>query len=75
MNISMVNRIADEPDPHARVRMLIKLLRTVMPDVTFDQDAFLTEMDGKSAFITAAIVSGGHVHDMAMVFHGSAASG
>jgi hypothetical protein len=73
--IDVINRVADEADPTARVKMLIKLLRTAIPDVTFHQDAFLTELDDKAAFIASAIVSGGHVHDMAMVFHGVASGG
>ncbi|HEY4153514.1 MAG TPA: hypothetical protein VGM38_09355 [Pseudolysinimonas sp.] len=73
--IDVINRVADEPDPTSRVRMLIKLLRTSVPDVTYQQDAFLAEMDEKAAFIASAIVSGGHVHEMSMTFHGVASGG
>ena len=75
MEISLINRIADEPDPTARAKMLIKLLRTKMPGVTYEQDGWLEQMDEKAAFIASAIVSGGHVHDMSMVFHGVASGG
>jgi len=73
--IPIINRVADEPDPVSRVKALIKAIRTQMPSVTYEQDAFLAEMDEKSAFIASAIISGGHVHDMSMVFHGVAGSG
>ena len=75
MIIPLINRVADEPDPVARVKELIKALRIAIPDVTFQQDAFLTELDDKAAFIAAAIVSGGHVHEMSVVFEGVAGSG
>lgn len=75
MLIPLINRVADEPDPTSRVKELIKALRIAIPDVTFEQDAFLTELDDKAAFIASAIVSGGHVHDMSMVFHGVASGG
>lgn len=75
MLIPLINRVADEPDPTSRVKELIKALRIAIPNVTFEQDAFLTELDDKSAFIASAIVSGGHVHDMSMVFHGVASGG
>ena len=73
--IDIINRVADEPDPTSRVKELIKLLRIAIPSVTFEQDAFLTELDDKAAFIASAIVSGGHVHEMSMVFHGVASGG
>lgn len=75
MLIPLINRVADEPDPTSRVKELIKALRIAIPSVTFEQDAFLTELDDKAAFIASAIVSGGHVHDMSMVFHGVASGG
>ena len=75
MLIPLINRVADEPDPTSRVKELIKALRIAIPNVTFEQDAFLTELDDKSAFIASAIVSGGHVHDMSMVFQGVASGG
>lgn len=75
MLIPLINRVADEPDPTSRVKELIKALRIAIPNVTFEQDAFLTELDDKAAFIASAIVSGGHVHDMSMVFHGVASGG
>jgi len=75
MEITLINRIADEPDPTARVKMLIKLLRTKQPGVTYAQDGWLEQMNDKAAFLASAIVSGGHVHDMSMVFHGVASGG
>jgi len=73
--IPIINKVADEPDPVARVKMLLKALRTHLPEVTFMQDAVFEELDEKAAFIAAAIVSGGHVHEMSMVFHGVASGG
>jgi hypothetical protein len=51
MLIPLINRVADEPDPTSRVKELIKALRIAIPSVTFEQDAFLTELDDKAAFI------------------------
>jgi len=75
MLIPLINRVADEPDPVSRVKQLIKALRVAIPNCTYEQDAFLTELDDKAAFLASAIVSGGHVHDMSMVFHGVASGG
>lgn len=75
MLIPLINRVADEPDPVSRVKELIKALRLAIPSVTFEQDAFLTELDDKAAFLAAAIVSGGHVHLMTVVFEGVGGSG
>jgi len=73
--IDVINRVADEPDPTARVKMLIRLMRSAIPNITYEQDAYFEIMDEKSAFIASAIVSGGHVHDMSMVFQGVASGG
>lgn len=72
--IPIINNIADEPDATARVKALIKALRTHLPEVSFMQDAVLEELNEKAAFIAAAIVSGGHVHLMSMTFEGKAGS-
>jgi hypothetical protein len=72
--IPIINNVADQPDATARVKALIKALRTHLPEVTFMQDAVFEELDEKAAFIASAIVSGGHVHEMSMVFEGKAGS-
>ena len=69
--ISVINQIADQPDPIARVKALIAELQRRIDDPQLE--AFLDELEGKAAFIASAIVSGGHVHEMAAVLHGRAA--
>jgi hypothetical protein len=70
----IINKVADEPDAEARVRAFIKALRTHLPELSFMQDAALEEFNEQSKLIAAAIVSGGHVHDMTMTFEAKAGS-
>jgi len=73
--IDVVNRIADEPDPTSRFKMLVHELRRHLPQGVPTIDAVLDELDEKSVFFTSAIVSGGHVHEMSVTFDGIASGG
>ena len=72
--IDVINAVADAPDPTERVRALVEAIRRRVGEVTPAQNEFLAEMDEKAGFIAAAIVSGGHVHEMSVVFEGVAGS-
>ena len=71
--ISVINQIADQPDPVSRVKALVAELQKRIDDPGLE--AFIDEMEEKVAFIASAIISGGHVHEMSMRFEGKAAAG
>lgn len=73
--IDVINRVADAPDPTARIKVLVAELGRHLPQGNPVVNRLLDEMDEKAAFFASAIVSGGHVHDMSMRFEGKAAAG
>jgi hypothetical protein len=74
--ITIINQIADEPDPVARVRVMLRVLSVIQAGGDNEQMGHvLKEMDEKARLFAAAIVSGGHVHELSMEFHGTASSG
>jgi hypothetical protein len=70
--IPLINHIADQPDPTARVKTLLaELLACTEAAPEFLLDDLIQHV----VFLTSAIVSGGHVHtDLSIVFEGKAAS-